>query len=164
MSGTPFAVSRPYDGTVIASISGASINGILAGDMVGLGGTFADPDIGFAKPVTAALTGIDVGNYILSPPGGLTASITSRSLTIVADNASMMFGGSIPPLTYTVGGAGLAGTDSINTVFSGLLAVNVAGVNPGFTTPITQGTLALTVGPGGNYVIGSFVDGVMSVQ
>jgi len=76
----------------------------------------------------------------------------------------MTFGGTIPPLTYTVGGEGLAATDSINSVFSGLLAVDVAGVNPGSTTPITQGTLTLTAGEGGNYLISSFVNGVMSVQ
>jgi len=49
-------------------------------------------------------------------------------------------------------------------VFNGLLAVNTTGVNPGFTAPITQGTLALTAGPGGNYYISSFVSGTMSVQ
>jgi hypothetical protein len=76
----------------------------------------------------------------------------------------MMFGGSIPPLTYTVGGDGLAGSDSKSTVFSGLLAVDTTGVNPGFTAPITQGTLALTLVPGGNYFISSFVGGTMSVQ
>jgi len=37
-------------------------------------------------------------------------------------------------------------------------------VNPGFTAPITQGTLALTLVPGGNYFISSFVEGTMSVQ
>jgi hypothetical protein len=99
----------------------------------------------------------------------LTANIFTRDLIVTADNASMMFGGPIPPLTYTlnsytVGGAGLALTDSIETVLTGLLAVNTTGVYSGFTAPITQGTLALTAGPGGNYFISSFVEGTMSVQ
>ncbi|MFZ5524276.1 MAG: beta strand repeat-containing protein [Pseudomonadota bacterium] len=165
LSGTPVALSRPYDGTVVALIGGATLNNVVAGDTVNLGGTFANPNVGTAKPVTLALTGKDKGNYsIASLPGGLTADITQRDLIVLADNASMMFGGSIPPLTYTVGGAGLAGPDTKDTVFSGLLAVNIAGVNPGFTAPITQGTLALTLVPGGNYFISSFVEGTMSVQ
>jgi len=164
LSGTPVALSRPYDATVNALISGATINNVVAGDSVSLGGTFADPNVGTAKPVTLALTGKDIGNYSITLPSGLTADITQRNLIIAANNASMMFGGPIPPLTYTVGGSGLAGIDSKETVLTGLLAVNTAGVNPGFTTPITQGTLALTAGPGGNYFISSFVEGTMSVQ
>jgi len=164
LSGTPFAVSRPYDATVIAQISGATINNIVSGDTVNLGGTFANPNVGTAKPVTLALTGMDKGNYSISLPTGLTANIIARNLVVTADNASMMFGGPIPPLTYTLGGAGLAGTDTKNSVFTGLLAVNTTGVNPGFTAPITKGTLTLTAGAGGNYIISSFVSGTMSVQ
>ncbi|OGT16000.1 MAG: hypothetical protein A3J49_05060 [Gallionellales bacterium RIFCSPHIGHO2_02_FULL_57_16] len=94
----------------------------------------------------------------------MTANITVRTLVVTANNQIMNFGGPIPSLTYTVGGAGLVGTDSKSTVFTGLLAVNTTGVYPGFTAPITQGTLVLTVGPGGNYIISSFVDGTMTVQ
>ncbi len=164
LSGTPVALNRPYDSTVIAYISGATINNVVVGDTVNLGGSFANPNVGTAKSVTLALTGKDAGNYSISLPGGLTADIMQRNLVVMADNAGMMFGGSIPPLTYTVGGAGLVGTDSKNTVFSGLLAVNMTGVNPGFTAPITQGTLALTASPGGNYILSSFIDGNMTVQ
>jgi len=164
LTGTPVAANRPYDGTTTAQISGATLNGVLSYDNVLLSGNFADANVGVAKPVTLSLAGADRNNYSVSLPSGLTANIVSRNLVIVADNASMMFGGTIPPLTYTVAGAGLASIDSIGSVFSGLLAVNTAGVNPGFTTPITQGSLALTVGPGGNYIISSFVNGVMTVQ
>jgi hypothetical protein len=164
LSGTPVALSRPYDGTVIAQITGATIIGVLSGDTVNFGGTFANPNVGTSKPVTLALTGKDKGNYSIPLPGGLTANITKRNLAITANNASMMFGGPIPPLTYTLGGAGLVGTDTKNSVFTGLLAVNTTGVNPGYTAPITQGTLTLTAGAGGNYIISSFVSGTMSVQ
>jgi hypothetical protein len=164
LSGTPVALSRPYDGTVTALISGATLNNVVAGDTVNLGGTFADPNVGTAKPVTLALTGKDKSNYSISLPGGLFADIYQRSLIVLADNASMMFGGSIPTLGYEVGGDGLVGLDTISTVFSGLLAVDITGKNPGDTAPITQGTLALTLVPGGNYFISSFVEGTMSVQ
>ena len=164
-SGTPVvAASKVYDANSLISVSGATLNGVLGGDSVILTGLFADPNVGMNKPVSLGLIGTDGGNYSITQPGGLTSTITPRLLIVTADDKSMLFGGTIPELTYTVGGAGLVGTDTKNTVFSGLLAVNTAGVNPGSTTPITQGTLALTVGPGGNYYISSFIDGVMTVQ
>ena len=164
-SGTPVvASSRVYDGTTLISVSGATLNGVLGGDTANLAGLFADPNVGMAKPVALTLIGTDGGNYSVTQSGGLTANIIPRLLTVTADDKTMMFGGTIPELTYTVGGGGLVGADTKNTVFSGLLAVNTAGVNPGFSTPITQGTLALTVGPGGNYSISLFVNGVMTVQ
>ncbi|HTN94301.1 MAG TPA: YDG domain-containing protein [Gallionella sp.] len=161
-TGTPVVPSsKVYDGNAYITVSGATLNGVLGGDSVSLTGLFANPNVGTNKPVSLALLGTDGGNYSISQPGGLISSITPRLLIVSADNKTMMFGGTIPPLTYTVGGAGLVLGDSINTVFSGLLAVNVTGKG---TTPITQGTLALTVGPGGNYSISSFINGVMTVQ
>jgi trimeric autotransporter adhesin len=165
LSGTPVALSRPYDSTVIASISGATINGVLSGDSVNLSGLFANPNVGTSKPVTLVMAGADVGNYSISLPAvNLTADITSRSLVVVANNESMMFGGTLPPLTYTLGSGGLVGMDNIASVFTGSLYVNVAGVPSGGSAPITQGTLVLTTGPGGNYIISSFVDGEMTIQ
>jgi hypothetical protein len=162
LTGTPFASNKVYDGTSIAIITG--VNGLVSGDAASLIGTFASPNVGTGVNVSVALGGADAGNYIFTPPTGLTADITPRLLVITADNKNMMFGGTIPSLTYTVGGAGLVGADTMNTVFNGLLAVNTTGVNPGSTTPITQGTLGLTVDSGGNYSISSFVNGVMTVQ
>jgi YDG domain/MBG domain (YGX type) len=164
-SGTPLAAGRAYDATLTTTVSGATLAGVIAGDAVGLGGLLADPNVGIAKPVSLALTGIDGGNYsIIQPVPGMTATITPRSLSVTADNKFMMFGGTIPPLTYTVGGSGLAGVDTIASVFTGSLAVNITGVLAGSTTPITQGTLVLTGGAGGNYAISLFVNGVMTVQ
>ena len=161
-SGTPVvAASKVYDANTLISVSGATLNGVLSGDAVILTGLFADPNVGINKAVSLGLTGSDGGNYSISQPGGLISTITPRPLIVTANNQTMMYGGTIPELTYTVGGGGLVGADTKNTVFSGLLAVNVTG--PG-TTPITQGTLTLTVSPGGNYTISSYVDGVMTVQ
>ena len=164
-SGTPVvAPNKVYDGNTLISVSGASLNGVLGSDSVILTGLFTDPNVGINKPVSLGLVGADGGNYSITQPGGLTSSITPRPLVVTADNKTMMFGGTIPPLTYTVGGSGLVAADSISTVFTGALAVNTVGVNPGSTTPITQGTLALTTGPGGNYSISLFVDGLMTIQ
>jgi filamentous hemagglutinin family protein len=165
------ATNKVYDATTAATLGGTAAVAALGSDVVSVGGSgsgsFADPNVGTAKPVSVSgytISGTDAGNYTLIQPSGLTADITVRSLTVIADNNSMPFGGTIPPLTYTVAGAGLVGADSIASVFTGALFVDVTGVNPGFTAPITQGTLVLTVGPGGNYIISTFVDGVMTVQ
>jgi hypothetical protein len=94
----------------------------------------------------------------------MTANITPRNLIVTANNQTMMFGGTIPSLTYSAGGSGLVGADTLASVFTGALFVNVTGILSGGTTPITQGTLVLTTGAGSNYVIGSFVNGVMTIQ
>jgi len=164
LSGTPVAASRMYDSTLITAIGGASLVGAVSGDSVGLIGLFADPNVGTAKPVTLALAGTDIGNYTISLPGGLTADIVLRSLVVKADNVSMVFGGTLPPLTYSVGGGGLVGADTIASVFAGSPYANVSAVPPGGNTPITQGTLVLTTGSGDNYTISSFVDGELTVQ
>jgi hypothetical protein len=161
------AANRVYDGTLTTTITGLGLNGVLGADVVGIAGLFSDPNVGIAKPVTVILTGTDGGNYYIGNPtaaGNVTATITPRVLTITADNKSMMFGGTIPPLTYTVAGSGLVGADTIAAVFSGSLYVNITGVLAGGTAPITQGTLVLTMGPGGNYFISLFVNGLLSVQ
>ena len=164
-SGTPVvAPSKVYDGNTLITVSGATLNGVLGGDSVNLAGLFADPNVGMNKPVSLALIGTDGNNYSITQPGGLTSSITPRLLIVSADNQSMLFGGTIPPLTYNVGGAGLVAGDTTNSVFSGGLATDTTGKKSGDTTAITQGTLALTVGPGGNYSISSFVNGVMTIQ
>jgi hypothetical protein len=164
-SGTPIAASRQYDATLTTTVSGVTLSGVIAGDTVGMGGLFANPNVGLSKAVTLTLTGTDGGNYSTTQPvPGMTANITPRNLIVTANNQTMMFGGTIPSLTYSAGGSGLVGADTLASVFTGALFVNVTGILSGGTTPITQGTLVLTTGAGSNYVIGSFVNGVMTIQ
>lgn len=80
------ATSRAYNGLIAASITGATLVGVVAGDVVTVsgGGTFASADVGTGIVVTPALTlgGANSGNYILTQPTGLTADITVAPLTI----------------------------------------------------------------------------------
>jgi hypothetical protein len=78
------AVSKVYDGTTVAQLSGtATLNGAVTNDDVSLvtsnmTASFADPNVGINKPVTVtgyAVTGADAGNYTLAQPAGLTADI-----------------------------------------------------------------------------------------
>jgi UDP-3-O-[3-hydroxymyristoyl] glucosamine N-acyltransferase len=82
------ADDKVYDGTTDATISNASLVGVVTGDDVTIAtsvGTFAQANVGDAIVVTAALTlsGDDIGNYTLTQPAGLTADITPKTLTIV---------------------------------------------------------------------------------
>ncbi len=79
------AQNKVYDATVVATITGTPIfSGVLGADVVTLagspGGSFADSNVGVAKPVTVAnlnLSGADAANYRISgAPGGLIADIT----------------------------------------------------------------------------------------
>jgi hypothetical protein len=75
------AANKIYDGSTAATITGAVLVGILAGDDVALDsltGVFASAGPGEGIPVTATLTlaGADIGNYTLLQPEGLQASIT----------------------------------------------------------------------------------------
>jgi filamentous hemagglutinin family protein len=79
------AQDKVYDATTTAQISGGSLVGVMAGDAVTISanGTFADKNVGTGKPVAASFTlsGADAGNYLLSPPVGLQASITPAFVT-----------------------------------------------------------------------------------
>ena len=77
--------TKVYDGTTAATISGATLVGVVEGDVVTVsgGGTFNDANAGEHKPVTAhlSLSGAGAGNYTLSQPS-LTGTITKADQTI----------------------------------------------------------------------------------
>jgi DNA/RNA endonuclease G (NUC1) len=77
--------TKPYDGTTGASITGATLVGVVSGDTVTIsgGGTFGDANAGENKPVTANLTlsGTDAINYTLTQPN-LTGTITKADQSI----------------------------------------------------------------------------------
>lgn len=83
------AVSKPYDGTTTATVSGtAALAGVVTGDMVTLGGTptfnFSDYSLGVNKSVIATgytIGGTSVGNYSIAQPTNLTADITPITTT-----------------------------------------------------------------------------------
>lgn len=163
MTGTPVAASRVYNGTLTTTVSGATLSGFVTGDSTSsviLGGLFADKNVGTGKAVSLALSGASGGNYSIAPVTGLTASITARALAIIAANKTKLFGGVNPALTYAVGGLGLAAGDTPSTVFTGALAATAGVSSPIGSYAITQGTLTSNT----NYIISSFVNGVLTVQ
>ena len=83
------AASKVYDGTTVDPLNNtaAALQGVLGADIVTLGspvsGTFATADAGSRIAVTATgytISSADAGNYILTEPSGLSASITRAPL------------------------------------------------------------------------------------
>ena len=111
--------SKTYDGTTTAAFSGTpGLSGQISGDVVTLtNGTpkFADKAVGTGKAISFSpafsITGTDAGNYSLTQPGGVTASITRRQLAINAPT--------IPGKVYD-------GTDTVR-VTPGALTNKVSG-------------------------------------
>ena len=81
------ANNKVYDGNTTATISGATLAGIVGSDNVSISsfaGTFADANAATNIQVTSALTlsGTDAFKYMLVQPSGLAAEITKAAQTI----------------------------------------------------------------------------------
>ena len=87
------ANNKAYDGTTAATVSGGTLVGVVAGDIVTLSSsaTFAGPNVGAGIVVTVGITGASAGNYILTQPG-ITANITPANLTLTANDVSKIYG------------------------------------------------------------------------
>ncbi|MGK5037045.1 YDG domain-containing protein [Janthinobacterium sp. LB3P118] len=123
------AVDKTYDATTTAGLNAANVgySGMIAGDNVSLAGhgvgSFASKDAGANKTVSVSgfsLGGADAGNYVVTQPTGLTATISKADLVVSGISAVNK--------TYDAGtGATLSGTAAV----SGLLSDNVSVVGTG---------------------------------
>lgn len=153
------ALSRVYDGTTAATLSGGLLSGVIGSDAVVLStasaaGTFADKNVGSAKPVTAsgyALSGAAAGNYYIVQPTGLTASITPFTLNLLGLKGDKIYDGTTAaPLTWT-GLDSVFGSDSVSLDGSAVTAT-YADKNAGANKAITlSGSFALTGADSANY-------------
>ncbi|MGH8199616.1 MAG: YDG domain-containing protein [Steroidobacteraceae bacterium] len=142
------AANRVYDGTTTASLSGATLAGIIGGDTVTLGndttGTFATKNVANGIGVSTSMTvgGADAGNYTLIQPTGITADITPATLTVTGTTAaSRAYDGTT---TASLSGATLAGVVGGDTVIlgndtAGTFATRNVGNGIGVTTAMTIG-------------------------
>jgi hypothetical protein len=82
------ALDKAFDGNTTAALSGGVLNGVLTDDLANVTlvrgtGAFASATPGTNKPVTVTgtdLAGTAKGNYSVSNPAGLTASITGSDV------------------------------------------------------------------------------------
>ncbi|WP_257572041.1 S-layer family protein, partial [Janthinobacterium sp. UMAB-60] len=148
-------VSRDYDGTTAATLSGGSLSGVLlqdSGNLTFNTGAFDTKDAGTGKAVTAITTGSAGGNYIVTA-NGLTGTITPKALTLsgLAATTRQYDGGTTATLT---GGSltGLIGGETLSLGTSaGAYADNNAGA--GKVVRVTVGALLDGSGLASNYTV-----------
>ncbi|MDH2050802.1 YDG domain-containing protein [Achromobacter marplatensis] len=82
LNGALGALDKVYDGNTVATVTGAdAIAGIIAGDSLGVAGSFSDKNAGEGKTVAFGLTGGDAGNYELNAADA-RAAIARRVLGV----------------------------------------------------------------------------------
>nr|WP_321357917.1 MBG domain-containing protein [uncultured Draconibacterium sp.] len=140
------ASNKVYDGTTSATVSGATLNGAIAGDDVTLAnkntGVFVTDAVGNDIEVMTSMTlaGEDKDNYVLIQPTGLTANITPKELTVTNATAeNKVYDGSTD---VTVVGATLSGVIADDEVLlenaeSGTFKQDIVGTEIEVTTAMT---------------------------
>ena len=148
--GVPTGSVEFYDGT-----TDLGPGSILSGSGNSATSTFTTSTLaaGVHSSISAIYT--PTGSFVGSS-GSLSQTVNPAPLTVNAVNTSMTYGGTVPALTYTY--TGLVNGDTSAT-FSGGLATTATSSSSVGSYPITQGTLAAT----GNYTIGTFIPGTLTV-
>jgi len=130
------AGNKTYDGTTAAEIKNATPIGAIGGDIVQLAnhtsGTFVSKNVGEDIAVSTAmtLTGADAGNYSLTQPTGLSATISQKELTVTGAAAQNKVYDRTP--NATLSGATLSGKIESDDV-------NLTGHTTGTFTQVTVG-------------------------
>ena len=153
------ALDKTYDATTAVSLNTANVafTGLVAGDTVTLAGagvgSFANKNVGANKAVTVSgysLGGTDAGNYVVTQPGGLTATINRANLVVSGIAAANK--------TYdTTSTATLAGTAMVTAFGSDVVAVtgtgtgSFANANAGSGKAVTVTGYTLAGTDAGNY-------------
>ncbi len=168
LSGTAVA-DKEYDGTTDATISAAgTLVGTIAGDDVTIDAStvvaaFSDKTVATNKPValqgTILLIGNDSHNYVLTQTSGITASITSKRLSIagmLADNKQ--YDGTT---TATISNFGrlvgiVSGDDVTMDVVELIAAFDTKNVGIDKTVVLLSGDIALAGNDAGNYHLAQY--------
>ncbi|WP_426193946.1 YDG domain-containing protein [Massilia sp. DWR3-1-1] len=119
LGGLQVAVTKTYDGTRLASLSGSAVVSGINGEVVSVLGTgsglFADANAGSGKAVTVAGFTSSDSNYVIGQQAGLTGTIAKAALTVAVNGVSRVYdGGSSASLVsgnFSVGG--LVGSETI---------------------------------------------------
>ena len=158
------AFNKVYDGTIGATIATRSLSGVIGGDDVTLTGgtaTFADPNVGTGKVVTAtglSLGGTTAGNYQLSSTtAATTADISSGSLIVIANDNTRAYGQPDPAFdvqyvgfvngdnSSSLSGPPTCSSASTSTSEAGTYAIHCSGQTAAnYTLRYADGTLTVT--------------------
>ena len=154
-------VSRTYNATNAATLdtTNATLTGLVAGDTVsisttGVSGTFADKNVGLAKPITvtgaSALSGADAANYALQQISGVTGDITPLALSLAGIGQSSKVYDATTAATLNLGGANLTGVLAGDTV-----SLNTSGISAAYADKNVGSSKPLTVSVTGNGLVGT---------
>lgn len=152
------STTQVYDGTTTGS-AGTLTFGTVGYDPTLISGTAVytsnSANVGTYTGGALTMSGLYSGQfgYDITFVAGSMA-ITPRAITVTANNQSMIEGSAVPALTYTVGGLGLVGGDTLTGALSTLAT---SGSAPG-SYAITQGTLAASA----NYTV-TYTDGTLTI-
>ena len=150
--------TRQYDGTTMAQLNGAQLQGVFGGDNVTLGndtsGSFASPNAASNIAVSTGMTvgGGDAGNYVLVQPAHLTGTIVPHVLNLIG---TRVYDGLTDAHAGLFGSSGVLstgiGTETVNLGGSGVLTSKHVGTR----SFANLGTLALSDGSGlaSNYTL-----------
>ncbi|MBT8526824.1 filamentous hemagglutinin N-terminal domain-containing protein [Polynucleobacter paneuropaeus] len=139
--------NKVYDGTNVATLTGGTLSGVIAGDAVNVtlnqSGAFANVNVGSGIAVTAtdSLSGTKAANYTLTQPSVSSANITPAPLGISITNAVYQASTSLYPvgLNFTV--TGLVHGETIATLGGATVAnANVSANGSNYITAITVGS------------------------
>lgn len=150
------AANKAYDGTAAATITG-TLQGVISGDDVSYNGTgsFTTAAIGTAITVTPAisLTGADSANYSITQPTGLSADISTATLTITgltADNKTYDTTNAAV-LSGTAALSGVVGSEDVSLTGTPTAAFDTANTGTSITVTVTGYTI--TGADAGNYTL-----------
>ena len=139
---------KTYDGSLVAIISLAILNGLVGTDDVSLSNSavFADANVGSGIAVTPnfTLNGTDASKYSLTQPTGLTATINKANQIITLSP--------LPGLTYSPAGTSVLSASSSSNlpiVFSSS-NMTVASVSGDILSIISAGSTIITASQAGN--------------
>ena len=161
------AQNKVYDGNTTASVSfaGATLNGVVAPDVVTINSssysaTFANKNIGTAKPVTVTgvtLSGADAGNYTVSQPSGLTADITAKTLSVSFQADNKAYDGNTSATIKSSPAPALVGVVSGDVVVLGTGGASASfdTKNVGTGKTVTGSGFTKSGADAGNYVFAS---------
>ena len=157
---TPNAASKTY-GDVDPAFTGA-LSGFVSADNVtaAYSRTAGETVAGSPYTISATLSPAGVlGNYNITYSTA-NFTINARPITITAQDKTKVYGEPDPPLTFTVGGSGLAGGDTIATAFSGGLTRAPGSSVAGSPYAISQGSLLAT----SNYSVTGFTPAALVIS
>lgn len=155
---------KVYDGSTTAVLSGtAALSGVISPDVVslittGVTANFNTAAVGATKPVTATgytLSGTSSGNYTVTQPTTLTATITAKPLTVngLTANNKVQDGTTAATLSGTATLSGVVSGDEIDVTLSGTQTATFASALPATGIVVSVTGYSLTGTKASNYML-----------